>query len=195
MSGREDHVRAFLATAGWAEAERRHLAGDLSNRRYQRLRRADGTTAVLMDAAADQPLGPWLRVQAWLQGAGLHPPAVLAADEAAGLLLLEDLGDDLVAQVVAQGGDEAVLYRAALDVLLRLQASPPPAFLPELDDPALIRLLDLFLEFLAPPAPATAADEFRAIWRAVLPAARLGPDVFVHRDFHSLNLLWRPAAT
>jgi aminoglycoside/choline kinase family phosphotransferase len=184
-----DRADAFLAAAGWGEASRAHLAGDLSARRYERLHRPDGGTAVLMDSAGDQPVDPWLAVAAWLRDIGLHPPAVLAADAPAGLLLLEDLGDGLIGRLIAEGAAEAPLYDAALDVLLRLQSVPPPAFLPPLDEPRLIAILDLFLEYLAPDAP---PEPFRAIWRDLLPLTRLGPPTFVYRDYHALNLLWRP---
>ena len=73
-------------------------------------------------------VGPFLAVDAWLRAAGFSAPAVLAADEARGLVLLEDLGDDLFARLCAAApGREAGLYAAAVDLLADLQRLPPPA--------------------------------------------------------------------
>jgi len=125
---REAEVRAFLAREGWGAAERRPLAGDASLRRYERLRR--GTLpAILMDVPPGSGLavGPFLAVTRWLRAAGLSAPEVLAADEDAGLLLLEDLGDALFAVVcAADPARTGELYAAAVDVLADLQQLDPP---------------------------------------------------------------------
>jgi hypothetical protein len=177
----------FLAAAGWAGAVAEPLGADWSSRRYTRLRRG-AATAMLMDAAADGPVEPFLAVAAWLRDQGLHAPAILAADPAARLVLLEDLGDTLLARA-ADGGDAASLYARAVDAMLHAQAAPPPDFLPRLDAPALARLLELFLDERTPAAAAVARAEFRALWAGVLKLARLGPDRFLHRDLHAENLL------
>ena len=69
------------------------ITGDASFRRYERLTR-QSETAVLMDAPPPENVRPFLAVARLLGGAGLAVPAILAADESAGLLLLEDFGDD-----------------------------------------------------------------------------------------------------
>ena len=84
----------FLAAAGWRGAEIRFLAGDASFRRYHRVHR-NGTGAVLMDAPPDrEDVRPFVRMARHLLDLGLSAPAIFAADEGAGLLLLEDFGDD-----------------------------------------------------------------------------------------------------
>jgi len=193
-------IERFLADAGWADAARRPLGADWSNRRYQRLSRrahdeGGGGTAILMDAADDAPVGPFLAVGAWLRSVGLRAPEVLGADEARRLVLLEDLGDDLLARVVERGGDEAALYRLALDAIVHFQDATPPAFLPTMDDAALLFLLDVYLEFAVPSTFAEERAAFAAAWRDLLPLARTGPDVFLYRDYHAENLLWLPAGT
>jgi aminoglycoside/choline kinase family phosphotransferase len=191
VSEREAALRGFLEAAGWGEAERRPLGADWSQRRYERLALGD-RTAVLMDAVADQPVGSFLAVGRWLRGIGLHAPEIYAADEASRILLLEDLGDVLVARAIAQGADERMLYELAVDVVLRFQEAPAPAFLPSLDDEGLLALLELFLEFEAAAADEAAKAQFREIWAELLPSARLGPDVFLYRDYHAENMLWLP---
>jgi aminoglycoside/choline kinase family phosphotransferase len=131
-------------------------------------------------------------VDRWLRSIGLHAPELLAVDEPARLLLLEDLGDDLLARVLARGGDEAALYRLALDAVLRFQDAPPPDFLPALDGPGLLALLDLYLDFAAGPLDSAARLRFADVWRELLPLARTGPDVFLYRDYHAENLILVP---
>src|SRR5260370_17209021 len=92
MAERAAAIAAFLAAAGWRQAERRPLAGDASFRRYERLT-LNGNRAVLMDAPPPQEdVRPFLAVAAVLQRLGLSAPVILARDELAGLLLLGDLG-------------------------------------------------------------------------------------------------------
>ncbi|MDX6751117.1 phosphotransferase [Geminicoccaceae bacterium 1502E] len=183
----------FLARAGWPGARRLPLAGDASGRRYERVS-GGGHSVVLMESG-EVPIGPFLAIARWLREEGIHAPAVLAADELQGLALLEDLGDGLLPSAIEGGASEAELYEAVLALVLHMQARPAPSFLPPLDAPALLAQLDLFLEFAVPLVPAGEAEAFRAAWRAPLEAACSGPQVFVHRDFHAMNLLWLPRET
>ena len=106
-----DRLRAdFVRRAGWGDAGERLLAGDASFRKYFRLSRPRGS-AVVMDAPPPQEdVRPFVRIGRHLIGLGLSAPAIHAEDEANGFLLLEDLGDDTFARVLAAGGDEGELY-------------------------------------------------------------------------------------
>src|SRR5262245_55818995 len=107
-------IAAFLAEHGWGDAERVPLAGDASFRRYDRLHRS-GETAVLMDARP--PVGevrPFVRIANLLRSAGLSAPAIWAADETSGLLLLEDFGDDTYTRLLGRGADPVPLYDLAI---------------------------------------------------------------------------------
>src|SRR5439155_19541441 len=127
--------RAFLHPAGLAGARRQPLAGDASTRAYERLHPAAGPSLILMDqppAVETQPCPPLAtdaeraalgynalsrlaagRVEAlvacaaWLGSLGLSAPRIIAADPAAGLAVLEDLGDDRYAHLIPTGADEA----------------------------------------------------------------------------------------
>ncbi|MBT8408941.1 MAG: phosphotransferase, partial [Alphaproteobacteria bacterium] len=129
-SDRAREIARFVAAAGWGEAARSPLAGDASNRRYERLSRLGGQTAILMDAAPDhaEDVRAFVRIAGILAGAGLSPPRILAENLGAGLLLLEDLGDDLFARLLElHPGKEPELYRAAIDCLAELHIAAPPA--------------------------------------------------------------------
>jgi hypothetical protein len=93
------------------------------------------------------------------------------------------------------------MYQAAIEALARLHARPAPAWLtPDkplfaYDETAMIAEVDLLTEWFWPLALKRAAsadliDAHRALWRDIL--RRIGDaQVFVHRDFHAQNLLWR----
>ncbi len=197
MPDRAACIRAFLADAGWDGAELRPLAGDASFRRYDRVVQGE-RRAVLMDAPpAHEDVRPFVRVARHLAGLGFSAPAILAADEDAGLLLLEDLGDDLYTRVLASGAaDEATLYATAIDVLVALDARPASCPVPPYDDARLLAEADLLLDWFLPAVNAPVADEaraeFHAAWLAVLPVARALPGCLVLRDYHADNLFWLP---
>src|SRR5215470_10381485 len=125
QDAREARIAAFLAEHGWGDAERVPLAGDASFRRYDRLSRP-GETAVLMDAPPPmEDVRPFVRIADLLRSAGLSAPAIWAADETAGLLLLEDFGDDTYTRLLDRGADPVALYDLAIDVLAHLHTRLP----------------------------------------------------------------------
>ena len=234
-SDREAERRAFLDRAGLADAARRPLAGDASTRAYERLFPAGGgASLILMDqppSVESQPCPPAAteaeraalganalerkaagRVEAFvacaahLRGLGLSAPTVTYAEPAEGLAVLEDLGDDLYATLIAAGAEETPLYDNAIDVLLTLHAAAPPAVLTgdgaawpllSYDALALRSAADLFVDWLPRLDARLVVDAAaRAEWRSVVDplAARgaAGAAVFCHRDYHAENLLWLP---
>ena len=224
-------MREFLSSAGWGDASVTPLPGDASTRRYARLK--DGARiAMLMDQpqGAETPTAPadaseetrralgynavarlagadcarFVAASAWLRGHGLAAPQIHAIDAAGGFVILEDLGDDLFADVLAGGGDEKVLYEAAVDVLAKIHAHDAPAALSAdkplfvYDNIALTAETDLLIEWFAPLALGRALTDpeiadHRRLWRAALEGIGGGRRVFVHRDYHAQNLLWLPA--
>ena len=193
-------LQAFLHRAGWADAERRPLAGDASFRRYDRLRRG-GETAVLMDAPPPQEdVRPFVRVARLLGRHGVSVPNVLAEDAEQGFLLLDDLGDLVGGRVLAeQQMTPESFYLLATDALIDLHRnfSAASCGLPAFTDARAIDETCRLLEWYWParfgtPCPEGIAAEYRAAWAAVLPAWRGVPDGFVHFDFFVDNLVWLP---
>jgi aminoglycoside/choline kinase family phosphotransferase len=193
-------VREFLRRHGRGDARVEPLAGDASFRRYLRATPAEGAPEVVMDAPPEhgEDVAPFVAVAGLLARSGLRPPAVLAADEPLGLLLLEDLGDLTYERALAAGASEAALYDAAIDVLARLHRHRPPDWLPRYDDEAFAAEHALFTDWYLPavgrPVDAADRDAFLAEWRSLLPLARAVPEVVVMRDYHTRNLMWLPAA-
>jgi aminoglycoside/choline kinase family phosphotransferase len=191
---REAAIACFLHDAGFAAARRRDLARDASFRRYHRLV-GGPRPAVLMDAPPPENILPWLAVARELGRRGVRVPAVLAADAAPGLLLIEDFGDDTFARLLDDGADPAPLYRAAGELLATLQRHPPPEHLPLWDGQAMARaaaatLLDWWWPAaFGSPCPDPVRRDFHASVLAMLSPFAGDAPVMVHRDFFAANLM------
>jgi hypothetical protein len=201
MSDRAALRADFVHRAGWGDASERLLAGDASFRKYFRLHRGSKTVVVMDSPAAHEPVEPFVRVGRHLLSLGLSAPEILAEDIANGFLLLEDLGDDTFARVLAAGGDEAELYARATDVLVVLHQAPDHAMLPGLGSYAGEALIDaamLLPEWYLPEASGKPTSEedaaaYRAAWRACLAALPPTAASLLLRDYHKDNLLWLPS--
>ncbi|MCR8825448.1 aminoglycoside phosphotransferase family protein [Pseudosulfitobacter koreensis] len=198
MTDRAGHMADFIAKAGWQSARRTTVAGDASNRRYDRLTEPEGGTAILMDAPPDkgEDVRPFVRIATFLRAQGLSAPAILAQDEAHGFLLLEDLGDDLFARVVQrEPALELPLYQAATDVLIRLHSARPPA-LATYDADTMTPLAALAFDWYQAGATGVtnhaAKSRFSAGFRAALAPLDGASPVLIQRDYHAENLLWLP---
>ena len=184
----------FVAHAGWAEARVHPLAGDASSRRYFRLTR-HGESSVLMDDAPPGSIGPYLTMTGWLRDHGFGAPAILAARPDNGLLLLQDLGDDLVANVLRD--DPALaqpVYARITDFLVDLHRHPPPEGLAPLNGATLAKLVALFAEWY-PDAVGVARSRAGQIAPLIAQLYDLlcvdTTPVLSLRDFHAENIIWR----
>jgi aminoglycoside/choline kinase family phosphotransferase len=198
MSDREALIADFLAKAGWRDAARGILADDASFRRYDRLIRGDGQ-AVLMDAPPPmEDVQPFIQIDRILRRMGFSAPEILAEDAAAGLLLLEDLGDNTYTRVLAGDSDEAALYELALDLLVELHRRfEGNETLSLYDDEAFLTEATLLTDWYMPAVcgretPAALRAEYCDLWRAVLPEARRVPATLVLRDYQVDNIVWLP---
>jgi aminoglycoside/choline kinase family phosphotransferase len=198
---RAEAAARFLALAGWGGATRAALAGDASSRRYERLSRATGETAVLMDAppATGEDVRPFTAIARHLAGLGLSAPLILAEDAEQGFLLLEDLGDALFARLLARDpAREAELYAAATDVLVALHRHPAPADLPRLDATTMPPLVAPVFDWYhagatgRPARPEARAALEDALAEALDCLAPVSRPVLILRDYHAENLIWLP---
>ncbi len=175
----------------------RTASADASFRRYFRLLRDDGSSWIVMDAPpGKEDLATYLSVTALLQDCDVHVPRVLAADTGRGFALLEDLGDVHMLTALGRGADADVLYAQALDELARLQLNGEAGAqrLPPYDRAVLLREMQLLPDWycarhlqltLDAAEQALLAQTFD--WLAAEALAQ--PQVFVHRDYHSRNLM------
>jgi hypothetical protein len=169
-------------------------SGDASFRRYFRVTLPGGDTRIAMDAPPEhEDCRPYLQVAAALAAAGLHVPAVAAADLAQGFLLLEDLGSTVYLDVLTEQTVER-LYGDALGALAAMQACVPQEGVPPYDRALLLREMALFPDWLLERQLGIAVDPgLRALldqtFDRLVDAALEQPRVFVHRDYHSRNLM------
>jgi hypothetical protein len=181
-------MKAFLNAAGWGAARQEALAGDASARRYIRLHGAQGTAILMIDAEGDVAL--FARLARHLIAAGLSAPRILAEDPAAGLLLIEDLGDGLLARLARDPAAELPLYRLATEALVTLHRAAPPPGLPVATPERLAEMIEPgFTQYTH--APALMA-EVQAALLPLLQAHAAPASVMVLRDYHAENILHLP---
>ena len=208
---RQTAIRSFLRRAGWQDAARGEISGDASFRRYERLC-LNGNSAILMDAPpGKEDVRPFLAIARVLRSWGFAAPNVLGEDIDAGLLLLEDLGDDRFSLVIDRDPDlEAPLYAAAVDLLAALHDRPAPRELAispakpgavwrlaPYDAGPLFAELHLFTDWYLPALrPDSDPETWRQMldppWQALIERLDAPADVLTLRDYHADNLMWRP---
>lgn len=189
MSDRDLAITGFLSRTAHERWTRQIIAADASSRRYLRLT-AGTKTVILMDAPPEtgENIAPFVEIANCLARAGLHPPAILAQDRQAGLLLLSDLGRDSVAKWLDQHPTEALpVYRASTDVLIHLVKLPPPALTRLTPQVAGEMVAITGTHYAQRPLPDLVAAVTRAM-QALAPT----PDTLALRDYHAENLVWRP---
>ncbi|MDC8759484.1 aminoglycoside phosphotransferase family protein [Janthinobacterium fluminis] len=182
-------------------ASARPASSDASFRRYFRVdalpatRAAHGATLIVMDAPPEREnVAAFVKVAALLAEAGVSVPAIVAQDLERGFLLLSDLGTRTYLQVLDHD-NAAVLYAEALEALVKIQQRSQPGVLPEFDRAFVLREMNLFPEWYIgrhlgatlTPAQQTQLD---AVFEAISANVLAQQQVFMHRDYHSRNLMW-----
>jgi N-acetylmuramate 1-kinase len=181
---------------GFAGSRIEPASADASFRRYFRVTRGSDSY-IVMDAPPDkETLEPFVGVARSLLRLGLNVPVVLARDVRQGLLLLSDLGTRQYLDQLIEGRDVDRLYGDALDALVRMQTRGAEAArgLPAYDRVLLHREMELMPEwFLGRHLGAPASPDARAmldrLFEVLSRSALAQPATFVHRDYHSRNLL------
>ena len=172
-------------------------SADASFRRYLRVLATDGSSRIVMDAPPPQEdVRPFIDIAGRISAAGLHAPAVLAADEVQGFVLLADLGRQLYLPAL-QAATEAEadrLMREAVAALVHWQRHMDGSGLPVYDDALLRRELALFPDWCVQREHGiTWTAKQQATWDklcdALVASALDQPRVVVHRDWMPRNLM------
>lgn len=173
------------------------ISGDASFRRYFRAQTA-AQALIIMDAPAPmEDVAKFKRLDEALLCSGVRVPQILASDLDRGFLAIEDLGDVLLSHVL--GSEPTVWYEQALALLPTLRNLTQFTELPMFDSAFVQRELGIFTEWfvgqhlsivLTPAQQQLLGDTFALLERAVLGQ----PQVAMHRDFHSRNLMVMPDA-
>ena len=169
-------------------------SSDASFRRYFRVT-IGGVPRIVMDAPPDkEDCTPYLHVARLFHDAGVHVPEVLAEDRERGFLLLSDLGATTYLAALRDEAAAHALYVDAIDALIRIQRASRAGVLPDYDERLLMREMRLFQEWYVPrhlsrELPPVFADLMEEQMALVLANNLRQPRVFVHRDYHSRNLM------
>lgn len=168
-------------------------SSDASFRRYFRVS-LDTRTLIAMDAPpAHENCAPFIHVARLFAAAGVHVPEILAQEVAQGFLLLSDLGaDTYLAQLNDTSAD--ALYRDANAALIKIQLASQPKQLLPYDEASLMREMRLFPDWyvakqLNTQLTASQAAVLETAFQHVLRNVLAQPPVYVHRDYHTRNLM------
>ena len=175
-----------------AKCEPVPITNDASFRRYFRVN-INGEHYIAMDAPPDKEnCHPYVDIANQLVGAGLNAPKVMASDFEQGFLLISDLGSQLYLPALNASTAEK-LYSEACDALLIMQ-SLSADHLPPYDDELLHREMSLFTDwlldkYLMHPLGFDLRRQLKTCFNVLADNALSQPQVFVHRDYHSRNLM------
>jgi aminoglycoside/choline kinase family phosphotransferase len=180
---------AFLERAGWGGARTLPLAGDASFRRYFRVIATQGS-AVLMDAPPPhEDVRPFLHVADHLQALGFAAPKILARDVEAGLVLLQDFGDDRMREALdADPSREEAIYTQAVDLIRDLHRHPA-GDLPPYDIAVYQREAALFPEWYMPAVGLDVPGGWAQAWDEALAPIAQDRSTTVLRDYHAENIM------
>ena len=175
--------------------ELKPASSDASFRRYFRITPGDSDrTLIVMDAPpSHEDCRPWLSVAELFGATGVHVPEVLEADPENGFILMSDLGG--TTYLDALDADNAHnLYAEALGSLIAIQRASHADALPEYSRELLLREMRLFDEWFIVRHKGIALDEqqkqtLETAYERILAVNLAEPRVFVHRDYHSRNLM------
>jgi aminoglycoside/choline kinase family phosphotransferase len=166
---------------------------DASFRRYFRVTdNRDNSTRIVMDAPPErEDCRPFIQVTDLLRGVGVNAPDIISMDINNGFLLLEDLGSTPYLDRLNDDTAEK-LYIDAIDTLVKMQTID--AILPEYDESKLQAEMDLFEEWYVNRHLDIILDphqrsELKKVFWLLIDNAVTQPQVFVHRDYHSRNLM------
>jgi hypothetical protein len=173
-------------------------SGDASFRHYFRVTLADGSTRIAMDAPPEkEDCRPFIRVAEKLERLGLNVPTVYARDLEQGFLLLKDLGSTHYLDALNTQSAER-LYGDALGALVVIQACASEDGLPAYDEALLRQEMALFPDWLLTrqlglELSGNEVSMLEGVFELLVANALEQPQVCVHRDYHSRNLLVTPS--
>lgn len=196
MATREEQLVGWLATVlGKTSFALAPASSDASFRRYFRVS-DNGHTLIAMDAPPPQEnCEPFVHAAQVFGEAGLNVPRVLAQDIERGFLLLTDLGNTTYLTAIEQGNINInTLYRDAYLALVKLQTASKKGVFADYDEALLTREMQLFPDWYAArhlqvTLSSDQQDSLRSMFELLNRNILAQSHVYVHRDYHSRNLM------
>ncbi|MEI7531758.1 MAG: phosphotransferase [Betaproteobacteria bacterium] len=171
-------------------------SSDASFRRYFRLqsRHSEHSSLIVMDAPPEKEnILPFIQVAELFSEAGILVPKIVHQNQESGFLLLTDLGKSTYLSILTPQNAPS-LYKDAANSLIKMQLSSTENRLPVYDLLLLQKELDLFPEWflnkhLGYSLNSKENDSLKQVFKILLENISAQPKVYVHRDFHSRNLM------
>ena len=179
------------------------LLGDASSRQYYRIKAHSTSNPqqnyILMHSPhPDDKLEQFIKVSESLELMGVDVPRIYHKNVTQGLLLLEDLGDDLLLQKLTED-TVSDYYQKAMDIILNIQKHPTPSILPAFNKTHMLTEMNLFKDWFIKThleiTLTTSEEQFiDQQFSNIADAIEAHPQTMIHRDFHSRNLMVLPNA-
>ena len=166
---------------------------DASFRRYFRVKFEDRSLIAMDAPPPHEDCRPFIQVSELFYAAGAHVPRVLARNLEHGFMLLDDLGTTTYLQIL-QDGNADRLYLDAIESLIKIQLASRADVLPDYDETLLLREMRLFPDWyvakhLRLGLSSAQTEVLNSMFKRVLQNNMAQPRVYVHRDYHSRNLM------
>jgi aminoglycoside/choline kinase family phosphotransferase len=191
-STREQELTRWLSDKGYDGSSLSILSADASFRQYYRVNKNNISYAVMDCPPEDESLDTFLKITDKLQQAKLNVPEIFDCDLAKGFLVITDFGDDLYSKKL---NDETVycLYTDALEAIVKMQTKVDCTGLKDFDsfyEDENNLFLDWFLKkHLKIELDSTSSTQVNTEFNKINNILKSIPKTFVHRDYHSRNLL------
>ncbi|MFB2538525.1 MULTISPECIES: aminoglycoside phosphotransferase family protein [unclassified Acinetobacter] len=170
-----------------------YLAGDASFRRYARIHVAN-KSYMLMDAPPEkEDCKPFVTIAEYFAENGTRVPQIIAQDLTQGFLLLEDFGDELLSTVLNDATVDQYYIQAFKQIVQLQSIAVDGQIIPDYSAEKLLQEMHLFDEWLLPALAIDITAERKAVldnaYQYLLKNIQAQPQVIVHRDYHSRNLM------
>lgn len=192
---RQNQLRQWLThTIGTDTFLLKPASADASFRSYQRLY-LNNQTLIVMDAPPEhEDCEPFIKVQHLLSKHQIHVPEILAFNPDEGFMLLSDLGSTLYLDVLNYDNANT-LYQLAMDELAKIQSIKETSNLPNYDKALLSKEMDLFTDWFIGQHLDYVLSESQLVLlkqtqNQLINSAISQPQVMVHRDYHSRNIMF-----
>ncbi len=193
MNDKTEQITAWLDTLGYRDYTLSRASEDASFRAYHRLHYGDKSRIVMQAPPDKEPCDQFIKIARKLRGANLSAPEIIEVNLSQGFLILTDFGQMPYLSVL-DAKSEGPLYADALSALLQMQINIDSDDLPNYDESLLMQEMELFRhwfleELLGIELNQLQLEQWGSIKQMLVRNALEQPQVFVHRDYHSRNLM------
>ena len=190
-------IKMWLESIGWSGWEIEVASSDASFRSYYRIRKANKTYILMDSSLMLESLKPFIDMNERLSKNNVHVPSIVVKSTPKGYLILEDFGNRHYLDILNSSNYEN-LYKKAIDEIVKMQKSDTQA-LPLYDKQFLLFEMNLMQEWylekylnitLSAKEKKMISTTLEDIVDVVLEQPQ---NVFVHRDYHSRNIMITPS--